>query len=88
MKRIIQLACMAVMIYTGVQIVQYIYAYVKIDDELEEVQALVSNEKLDGLREVNPRIIGWLSLEGTRLDNPVLQAEDNDFYLRHNHLDE
>ena len=88
MKRVIQLACMAVMIYTGVQIVQYIYSYVKIDDELEEVQAFVSNEELEGLREVNPHIIGWLSLEGTRLDNPVLQAEDNDFYLRHNHLDE
>lgn len=88
MKKMIQLACMAVMIYTGVQIVQYIYSYVKIDGELEEVQVLASNEELDGLREVNPRIIGWLSLEGTRLDNPVLQAEDNDFYLRHNHLDE
>ena len=82
------MTCMAVMIYTGVQIVQYIYSYVKIDDELEEVQAFVSNEELEGLREVNPHIIGWLSLEGTRLDNPVLQAEDNDFYLRHNHLDE
>ncbi len=82
------MACMAVMVYTGVQIVQYIYSYVKIDDELEKVQAFVSNGKLDGLREVNPHIIGWLSLEGTRLDNPVLQAEDNDFYLRHNHLDE
>ena len=88
MKRIIQLVCMVVMIYTGAQMIQYMYSYVKIDDELEDIQTFVANEELDRLQGVNPRIIGWLSLEGTRLDNPVLQAEDNDFYLRHNHLDE
>lgn len=88
MKKMIQLACVVVMVYAGAQIIQYMYSYVKIDDGLEDIQTFVSNEELDGLREVNPRIIGWLSLEGTRLDNPVLQAEDNNFYLRHNHLDE
>lgn len=87
MKKIIQLACIVVMVYAGVQIVEYMYSYVQIDNELEEIQHFANQEELDELREVNSRIIGWLSLEGTRLDNPVLQAADNEFYLRHNYLD-
>ena len=88
MKKIIQLLCLVVMVYTGAQIIQYVYSYIKIDKELEEIQTYGSHKELDELRKVNTRIVGWLSLEGTRLDNPVLQAEDNTFYLRHNHLDE
>lgn len=88
MKKIIQLACIVVMVYAGMQIVRYMYSYVKIDNELEEIQDFANQKELDELRQVNSRIIGWLSLEGTRLDNPVLQAADNEFYLRHNYLDE
>lgn len=35
-----------------------------------------------GLREVNEDIIGWLYCEGTAINYPVLQGEDNDQYLR------
>lgn len=88
MKKVIQLACIVVMVFAGMQIVRYMYSYVKIDNELEEIQDFANQKELDELRQVNSRIIGWLSLEGTRLDNPVLQAADNEFYLRHNYLDE
>lgn len=35
-----------------------------------------------GLKEVNEDIIGWLYCEGTAINYPVLQGEDNDQYLR------
>ena len=33
------------------------------------------------LKDINPDIVGWLYAEGTSLNYPVVQAEDNDTYL-------
>ncbi|MET4559473.1 sortase B [Lysinibacillus parviboronicapiens] len=33
---------------------------------------------------VNDSIVGWISVDNTKLNNPILQADDNDFYLNHN----
>ena len=88
MKRFIQMVCIIVMIYSGVQLAKYMYTYVAVEKELEEVRQVVQHTELRKLQAINPRIVGWLTLEGTRLNNPVLQATDNDFYLRHNYKDE
>ena len=88
MKRFIQIVCIVVMIYSGVQLAKYMYTYVAVEKELEQVQQVVQHTELRELQAVHPRIVGWLTLEGTRLNNPVLQAADNDFYLRHNYKDE
>lgn len=34
--------------------------------------------------EINPDIVGWLTIPNTNINLPVLQAEDNDYYLDHN----
>lgn len=31
----------------------------------------------------NPDVVGWISIEDTPVDFPVLQGDDNEFYLRH-----
>lgn len=41
-----------------------------------------------GLRETNEDVVGWIYCEGTRIDYPVMQGEDNDFYLHHNYIRE
>lgn len=54
-------------------------------------QAVVDNQQrplrdnIVKLQETNEDILGWLELEGTKLNNPILQADDNDFYLTHNY---
>ena len=35
-----------------------------------------------GLREKYPDAVGWLTVPGTRIDYPFVQARDNDYYLR------
>ena len=44
--------------------------------------------QLEELQKENKEIIGWLEIEGTNINYPVLQAEDNDFYLTHNYKKE
>lgn len=48
-----------------------------------------SEEKSDGITKLNvayPDIIGWIKLDGTIIDYPVLYREnDNKYYLKHNY---
>lgn len=39
-------------------------------------------DSLDQLKSQNGDLIGWLTMEGTEIDYPVVQAADNDYYLR------
>ena len=44
--------------------------------------------ELEELKKENEEIIGWLEIEGTKINYPVVQTTDNDFYLTHNYKKE
>ncbi len=37
----------------------------------------------DKLGEINPDVVSWITISGTKLNYPVVQGEDNEYYLRH-----
>ncbi len=41
--------------------------------------------RLTSLRERYPDIFGWMVVDGTNVDYPVVQGADNDYYLKHDY---
>lgn len=49
----------------------------------QKEQEPVILDKYAGLYEENTDLIGWLSIEGMRINYPVMQCDDNEYYLHH-----
>ncbi|MBQ2727507.1 MAG: class B sortase [Clostridia bacterium] len=48
------------------------------NEVLERMRAGIAS-----LAQINPDVYGWISVEGTTIDYPLVQGEDNDYYLNH-----
>ena len=54
------------------------------DDPAQEPEELTAFEKYADVYAQNSDLVGWISIPGTRIDYPVMQAKDNpNFYLKH-----
>lgn len=42
-----------------------------------------SSAWFDALYAINPDVVGWIRLDGCGIDYPIVQGEDNDYYLSH-----
>jgi len=52
-------------------------------DEGDDADTWVPYVDFDALSLLYPGIVGWIRLEGTLLDYPLMQYTDNDFFLTH-----
>ncbi|MCH5257717.1 MAG: class B sortase [Lachnospiraceae bacterium] len=59
----------------------------KFEQEVEGIQDDESDkdmrQRYEELYSINSDLVGWLSIEGTDIDYPVVQHEDNEYYLSH-----
>lgn len=66
----------------------------KVLDSIIINQAEITEEKTERMLKVevlqkeNPDIVGWLEIEDTTINYPVLQGEDNNYYLKHTYKKE
>ena len=60
----------------------------KINEEDKEDDRIERIAKVKKLKEDNPDIVGWLEIEETNINYPVLQGEDNEYYMSHNYKKE
>lgn len=92
---IAMILCLVIFLVSGGVLVKRYIDDRQTENEFDNLQAMIDNDapatgeesnsaKFAALRDQNSDFIGWISIEGTSLDFPVMYAPDNkDFYLRH-----
>ena len=51
----------------------------------DEDDKLVVNADIASLIQENPETVGWIKVNNTNIDYPVVQTIDNEYYLKHNY---
>lgn len=51
--------------------------------EADEYMQTLAEKDLEALRQVNPDVIGWIWIPETLINYPIVQGEDNAYYLEH-----
>ena len=60
-------------------VIAWIPAPVEADAYMEQLREI----NLDALRETNPNVVGWIFLPDCKINYPIVQGEDNRYYLKH-----
>lgn len=59
-----------------------------INNTMEKDEINYKIEQLKKVREQNSEIVAWLKIEGTEINHPVLQTNNNEYYLTRNYKKE
>ena len=57
----------------------------ELNEDKEDDDKLYVNADIVSLIQENPETIGWLKVNNTNIDYPVVQGVDNEYYLKHNY---
>lgn len=58
------------------------------DNDIPSKDITENMQKVINLRQENKDVIGWIQIDNTIIDYPILQATDNNYYLTHNYKKE
>lgn len=93
---LIQIVLIAVIIFSGIKIIEWIKSNKKNKDIMSEIKEnVVINNEMDSnneeykidfakLKQKNSDAIAWIKVNGTDIDFPVVKGTDNSYYLTHN----
>ena len=59
-------------------------APLELQTELKKLKPDEKKPSFQELLKLNPDVVGWVTLEGTQIDDPIVQGEDNREYLNKN----
>ena len=55
------------------------------DDVANSLGGYTPHDRISHLRAMNPEVIGWIALDDTKIDHPILQTGNNSYYLTHDY---
>ena len=88
--------CLAIFLFSGAQLYQYWQGsrqskdvYARLSEAVRCPETDASEEEaipwpevdFQALREINSHVVGWITCQGTNIHYPVVQGENNDYYL-------
>ncbi|WP_270531981.1 class B sortase, partial [Paraclostridium sordellii] len=80
-KNFISLILILILVYSGFNIYKKISDYKKATLTYKELRSKYSESK--NLITINPNYKFWLKLDNTNIDYPVVQTDNNDYYLNY-----
>ncbi len=60
----------------------------EIREKRPDVEDPFAIPSISALKEINPDIVGWIMIDETNIDHPLLQCSNNDYYLNHTYTEE
>ena len=95
-RKFIFLISIIAIILSSIYIINYLIKHIDTTISEQNLQTLYDNkptkeqltnlpegvlEQYAGLMDINPDIVGWIKIQNTKINHPVVQSKDNDFYL-------
>ena len=100
-KKYIQIIFIIIFIISIFGVIYYFYnankekqVYKEILNNIEIDEEQVTDERtermlqVEELKKENQDIVGWIEIEGTNINFPVLQGTDNQYYMEHTYTKE
>ncbi len=84
-QKLIPLICIVVIFFASWQLIDYFLTYEKVEKQEEELQQKTVTSSLTQLQKQYDGLVGWIKINHTKVDYPIMQATNNEFYLTHNY---